>query len=172
MALRGQTWVKLEAEELWPRSQSLLQQLHNYPVGTSGQERESEAKGNKYNITPVRREFLSNFRCVLCLEGGPDFESSILEGLAGRLNDGRYGLPFLGDNSFLPDRIESIDAPPETFWITQQEGEQDRSALVSRGTLWIDRGNMAKTKQVLLTHERAASTEPSDQAWFRMPQSP
>src|SRR5437762_680819 len=45
-----------------PLVQSIYQQLHNYPVGTSGQERAESAKGNKYNITPVRREFLSGLR--------------------------------------------------------------------------------------------------------------
>lgn len=35
-------------------------QRHNYPVGTSGEERAESAKGNKYNITPVRLLTMQN----------------------------------------------------------------------------------------------------------------
>jgi CRISPR-associated protein Cas5t len=51
-----------------PAVQTLYQQLHNYPVGTSGKERKDDAKGNKYNITPVRREFLTDLRAYICLD--------------------------------------------------------------------------------------------------------
>ena len=49
-----------EGRKSVPSVHTVFQQLHNYPVGTSGQERAESAKGNKYNITPVRREFLSD----------------------------------------------------------------------------------------------------------------
>src|SRR4051794_40033355 len=53
----------------FPRVQTVFQQLHNYPVGASGQERAESARGNKYNINPVRREFLSGLRAVVALDG-------------------------------------------------------------------------------------------------------
>ena len=51
-----------------PQVHTIYQQLHNYPVGASGKERKEDAKGNKYNITPVRREFLSDLRAFVLLD--------------------------------------------------------------------------------------------------------
>ena len=51
-----------------PAVQTIFQQLHNYPVGASGKERKDDAKGNKYNITPVRREFLSGLHAVVAID--------------------------------------------------------------------------------------------------------
>ncbi len=71
-----------------PAVQTVFQQLHNYPVGASGKERKEDAKGNKYNITPVRREFLSDVRAVVALDFLDDpeeIEARVLEGLRGDL---------------------------------------------------------------------------------------
>ena len=68
----------------YPTVQTIYQQLHNYPVGTSGEERAESAKGNKYNITPVRREFLSGLRAVVCLDGNPELEERVRQGLKGQ----------------------------------------------------------------------------------------
>ena len=61
---RGQS---IPEELLFPRVHSTFQQLHNYPVGGSGKARAADCHGNKYNITPVRREFLSGLRAVIQL---------------------------------------------------------------------------------------------------------
>src|SRR4051794_13734226 len=103
-----------------PTVQSLYQQLHNYPVGASGKERKEDAKGNKYNITPVRREFLADLRAVVGLDffQNPEVEQQIRRGLAGGAPESgpRYGLPFLGDNAFLIDRIDVHDGPVPARW--------------------------------------------------------
>ena len=49
-----------------PAIHTMYQQLHNYPVGASGKDRQQDAKGNKYNITPVRREFLVGHPRLTC----------------------------------------------------------------------------------------------------------
>src|SRR5947209_665819 len=85
--------------ERYPRVQTVFQQLHNYPVGTSGQERAESTKGNKYNITPVRREFLTGLRAIIALDSNPDLEDRVRRGLRGEFNVRRYGLPFLGANA-------------------------------------------------------------------------
>src|SRR5579872_2324953 len=36
----------------YPRMATMFQQLHNYPVGASGNERAATTFGNKYNISP------------------------------------------------------------------------------------------------------------------------
>ncbi len=58
---RGQV-IPFELKNPFPRVQTVFQQLHNYPVGTSGAERAESTKGSKYNIAPVRREYLSGLR--------------------------------------------------------------------------------------------------------------
>jgi CRISPR-associated protein Cas5t len=100
----------------YPLVQTVYQQLHNYPVGASGQERAESARGSKYNITPVRREFLSGLRAVVCLDGNAELEHRVREGLRGERNGGRYGLPFLGDNQFLLDRLQEIPGPRPVYW--------------------------------------------------------
>src|SRR5438477_381989 len=87
-----------DGHDPYPIVQTIYQQLHNYPVGTSGQERADSAKGSKYNITPVRRELLSGLQALICIDGNPDLEARLRRGLQGDFNDSRYGVPFLGDN--------------------------------------------------------------------------
>ena len=111
--------------ELFPRTQSVFQQLHNYPVGASGKERADSTKGSKYNIAPVRREFLSGLRAVIAVETDPDTTARIRQGLGTNPPGPRYGVPFLGDNSFLPDRLEELTEPGPVRWyerITSKTG--------------------------------------------------
>src|SRR5262249_40121856 len=91
----------------FPRVHSVYQQLNNYPVGASGEARAADAKGNKYNITPVRREFLSDLKAVIAVDGEPEFENRVRDGLSAP-NADRYGVPFLGDNAFLLDYLRIV----------------------------------------------------------------
>jgi CRISPR-associated protein Cas5t len=99
----------------FPLVQSVYQQLHNYPVGASGVARAAECYGNKYFISPVRREFLSDLRAIISLDGAPDLENGIRRGLRGESPNDRYGLPFMGDNSFLLDRLEEVALASDRF---------------------------------------------------------
>ncbi|MEJ7595315.1 MAG: type I-MYXAN CRISPR-associated protein Cas5/Cmx5/DevS [Planctomycetaceae bacterium] len=169
--LRGKgTLVPIQDAEMFPRVQTVFQQLHNYPVGASGKEKAEACKGNKYNITPVRREFLSDIRAVIALRSSADFENRICQGLAGQLNSGRYGVPFLGDNSFLPDRLEKISAAIPTRWFEQlgpasEMGMRDRAA---RLTISVDRAHLSRTTSGLFAPTTEASSAPSDNAWIQM----
>jgi CRISPR-associated protein Cas5t len=137
----------------FPSVQTLYQQLHNYPVGASGKERKEDAKGNKYNLTPVRREFLSDLRACVCLDGNPDLERQVREGLSGLApaSGARYGLPFLGDNAFLIDRITLLDRPVQAHWYCRitDEDEAGLKPYTTRLTIWIDRQDMSRTRSAL-----------------------
>jgi CRISPR-associated protein Cas5t len=151
--------------EPFPRVQSVYQQLHNYPVGSSGAERAESAKGNKYNITPVRREFLTDLRAVICLDGNGDLENRIRRGLRGEFNADRYGLPFLGDNSFLLNRLEELDQMPAAHWyrrITDTGGLPH--PRTNRLTVWIDRANSSRTISYLYAPGDATAEIPAA-AW-------
>jgi CRISPR-associated protein Cas5t len=150
----------------YPRVQSVYQQLHNYPVGTSGSERAESARGNKYNITPVRREFLSALRAIVCVDGNDDLEDLVRRGLRGELNADRYGLPFLGDNSFLLDRLEEIDQVPAVHWyrlVTDAGGVPH--PRTTRLTVWIDRANLSRTVSNLYAPAEDATIEIPAAAW-------
>lgn len=77
-----------------PIQQSLFCQYHNYPIGTTGKDYAINTRGNKYNITPVRKSFLSDLRAYVCVDGNCELEKMILEGIAGK-KPRSYGLPFL-----------------------------------------------------------------------------
>lgn len=154
-----------------PTVHTIYQQLHNYPVGASGKERQADAKGNKYNITPVRREFLSDIRAFVLLDffDHPEVEGLIRSGLKGESarSRERYGLPFLGDNSFLIDRIDVCDRPVEALWYRRvvSESEADVARLTTRLTIWIDRADMSRTQSALFAPDEAASEEAPDPSW-------
>lgn len=146
---------------------SLFQQLHNYPVGNTGAEHAPACKGNKYNITPVRRAFLSNLRIYIGLRGDEALAEQVRDGLAGR-GPARYGLPFLGDNNFLPDRIDLIDSPgPARWWLPVQDHEAPDGPIpeVARLTVTIDRQDLSRTISRLFRPLEAASDLVPAEAW-------
>lgn len=155
--------------ECYPQIQTIYQQLHNYPVGSSGNDRAELTFGNKYNITPVRREILCNVRVVAMVDGGEEIENCVCNTLANGASSSRYGLPFLGDNSFLPDRIDVLDTLPMINWyecIT--ETDEKIRPRTTRLTVWIDRADMSKTVSHLYAPTEKPTTEPPDSAWTRV----
>ena len=149
--LRHNKLVPLDdGEEIFPSVQTIYQQLHNYPVGASGGQRAATTFGNKYNITPVRREFLINLRAIIAIDANADMEQRIRDGMAGLAAEERYGLPFLGDNALLLDRVESIDELPPACWYERVSADQNAiRPRTTRLTIWIDRADMSKTKSAL-----------------------
>ncbi len=152
----------------FPALHSLFQQLHNYPVGTTGKERAGATKGAKYNIIPVRRELLSGLKAYICLDGNSELEALLLEGLAGKGRQ-RYGLPFLGDNNFLIDRFEPVSDPLPAYWYEMvdesEEGVRDR---VTRLSITIDRADMSRSRSALFAPTETKMTEPPPKAWVEI----
>ncbi len=155
------------------RVRTAYQQLHNYPVGTSGQERAEAAWGNKYNITPVRRELLMDLRAFLVLKA-PELEDRVRRGLRGELNEGRYGLPFLGDNSFLIDRIEELPLIPLAHWY-EKVSETSAGGLLpgtARLTIRIDRADLSQTTSALFARTEEPMNAIPEAAWVEFLPSP
>lgn len=163
---RGRSIPLADGEEAFPRVQTVYQQLHNYPVGASGGDRAETTFGNKYNITPVRRELLVTLRAVIALEASPELEGKIRRGIGGSLQAARYGLPFLGDNAFLPDRIELLETMPSAYWYERliTDGEKVRQRA-TRLTVWIDRADMSRTRSELYAPGGSPSTAIPSVAW-------
>jgi CRISPR-associated protein Cas5t len=168
-------FVEIPEPDRYPRVATVYQQLHNYPVGDAKPKGASEkpsvagmkrAKGNKYNITPVRREFLVGLRAVVAVNAKPDLETNIRLGLSGELRAGRYGLPFLGDNAFLPDRIDPLDIPPAAHWYERVTADAATiRPRTTRLTVWIDRADMSCTSSALFAPTPEATTAPPPNAW-------
>lgn len=153
----------------FPLQHSIYQQLHNYPVGSSGKERKATTKGNKYNITPARRSFMSNIKAYIAMRGNDELENWVIEGLAGR-RPRSYGLPFLGDNNFLIDRLELVAEPKEASWFVvvneaEEKGVRDH---IARLTITIDRENMANTKSALFAPVAEPCREIPEKAWVQV----
>jgi CRISPR-associated protein Cas5t len=174
---RVQTKTVAEAEQ-YPRVQTIYQQLHNYPVGDSpakkGQPRPSQlgflrAKGNKYNITPVRREILCDVRAVAVVDGNTEIEGLIRQALRKGASPRRYGLPFLGDNSFLPDRIETLDALPPVHWYERVTAKEEKlRPRTTRLTIWVDRADSSQTISDLFAPTAEAMVEIPSGAWVEI----
>ena len=155
----------------YPTVQTIYQQLHNYPVGASGKGRKEDAKGSKYNITPVRREFLADLRAVIALDFG---EQAEVEGLIRRALDKvsptyerDYGLPFAGDNAFLLDKLVVCDGPVAAHWYCRLGDDDDAGPAPNstRLTTWIDRRDMSATRSALFAPTEAESAEVPESAW-------
>lgn len=155
-----------EDPDAFPRVQSIYQQLHNYPVGASGKERADDCKGSKYNITPVRREFLSELRAVVGIDSDEGTLDRVRRGLAGEFP--RYGLPFLGDNNFLLDRAELRDAPGATYWFMPvRESDSGSRPRTTRLTILIDRADLSRTESALFAPaDRQPNDQPPPAAWI------
>ena len=167
----------------FPREQDLFQQLHNYPVGDEKMEDPLEpgckigkkaegkrrCKGSKYNISPVRRSFLSDFKALICIDGNRELEKDVASGLAGE-KTGRYGLPFLGDNSFLPDKLLLLEELAEAWWYSTVEKNDDdvQKERIVRVTVSIDRMDMSRTKTVLYAPSKKKSREVPEKSWIEM----
>lgn len=144
----------------------LYQQLHSYPVGTSGSEMRVRAHGNKYWIAPARREILIGIVATVGARGPVDLIARVVDGLAGKLEAPRYGLPFAGDNQFLFSRIDPSRTSPVAHWyvpVTDLTGARKTTRLTTN----IDRGDASRTEAPLF----APTPEPvacPDVAWVRI----
>jgi CRISPR-associated protein Cas5t len=153
----------------WPVVHSMFQQLHNYPVGMSGKDRVDDCRGNKYNIQPIRREFLSGIDAIVCARGDGAVEEKVRLGVRGTQAGPRYGLPFLGDNSFLIDRITEGSDGVEAYWLLPMIGSAGLASRATRLTVAIDRADMTRTKSALLALPETKSAEPPEGAWLAVP---
>jgi len=155
----------------FPEIQSIYQQLHNYPVGTTGQEHAEACKGSKYNIQPVRREFLSGLDAYVCLRGNTGLEEQVRQGLRegerwapeGRF---RYGLPFLGDNNFMIDLMKEELSPGLAHWYSRlTKNNSDLTDRLCRLTVRISRYDMSQTQSLLYAPLKDPVEQIPESAW-------
>jgi len=159
-----------------PEAQSIYQQLHNYPVGSTGKDRAADCKGNKFNIQPIRRELLSGIDAsIWCRAHDPALEDRVRSGLKGYWDapGRRYGLPFLGDNNLLIDVLREEASPPPAQWLRLvRRTERDFDSGRMRLTVAIHRADMTATRAHLFTWTKALTAEPPEDAWVSVPGVP
>lgn len=145
---------------------TLYQQLHGYPVGSSGKELRARAHGQKFWIAPAKRELLVGLVCRVGVRGDAAMVDRIPLGLAGTLEGDRYGLPFAGDNQFLFSRIDVVSDDGTARWfVPLQPG--DAPPASTRLTTVIDRADASRTVAPVFapTQEPCACPEG---AWTRI----
>ena len=146
----------------------LSQQLHSYPVGSSGKELAKKTFGAKYWISPIRREVLIDLKLIVGIKAEDSFCDRIKQGLNGELDESRYGLPFAGDNNFLFDNIQVLESPPLARWYSPIEENSPPSRGKCRLNTWIDRADNTKTKTEIFAPTDFV-LEPPESAWIRLP---
>lgn len=152
-----------------PETATLLQQLHNVPVGKVPPENWERTKGCKPNIKPVRREVLVDFEAVVAVRCEEELRSRIVAGLNGEFNSDRYGLPFAGDNNFLFDEIEVLSAIEPVAWYSRMADDDLPRPGVCRLTTWIDRDKSHQTKVEPFAPVSDPTVEPPPGAWTSLP---
>lgn len=167
---------------LMPGKGVLFQQLHALPVGSTNKHRIPLTKGNKHHISPGRRQLLCGVRGVCVVKGESEFESRLraaLKETPWNLESGapRYGLPFLGDNSFMLEELESVDlnSDLEVEWIVRTDPESDddfdgdlQARAPFRLTLWTDRAGMKTTRSAFFVASSGRLSTIPAQAWVRV----
>lgn len=146
----------------------LSQQLHSYPVGSSGKELAKKTFGAKYWISPVRRQVLIDLELIIGIKAENDFCDRIKQGLNGELECNRYGLPFAGDNNFLFEDIQILKTPPMARWYFPIKDDSPPSRGKCRLTTWIDRADNTKTKTEIFAPTDFV-LEPPESAWISLP---
>jgi CRISPR-associated protein Cas5t len=154
-----------------PEINSLYQQLHVIPVGSSGKENAERTKGSKYFIRPVRREILSNLDVMIGIQSDDsELKQKVISGLKGEYKPSRYGLPFAGDNNLLFDSIEVFDeSPVSAFWYIKIDDESIVETDTARLTVGIDRLDNSETIAPLFAITKGKSNIPPPNAWVRTP---
>lgn len=150
----------------------LYQQLHTYPVGSSGKELRARTHGAKYWIAPARRELLVDFDCMIAARGPNDVLDAIRAGLRGERTGSRYGLLHAGDNNLLVDRVEVIEQPPPCHWYAPlRPGAAPRPGSC-RLTIGINREDSSATSSATYAPVSMASEQPPAEAWTWVPRQP
>lgn len=149
----------------------LYQQLHGYPVGNSSANLAEKTHGAKYHIAPARRELLVGLDVVIGARALDDDGARVLDrvakGLAGELDCERYGLPFVGDNNLLIDRVDVASEPFCACWYTPvRPGDSAREGTV-RLTSVIDREDSARTVAGLFAPLEKGTRDVPAGAWVR-----
>jgi CRISPR-associated protein Cas5t len=122
-------------------------------------------KGSKYNVIPVRREFLSNLKGYIMIDANRQLEEQVRKGWVGEISR-RFGLPFVGDDNFLLDRLEEVQTPEAALWFTRVE-ESDKGLAEGqfRSTILIDREDSSKSRSILVVPGRQKTPQPPEKAW-------
>ena len=108
----------------------------------------------------------------------PEFEERLRVGLSGEpLEQERYGVPFLGDNSFMLEELEIIEpgqSAPVSWIVRDREDDFDFLGSTGAGltpfrlTIWADREGMSQTRSEFFVTEDGEWNSPPESAWVKV----
>jgi CRISPR-associated protein Cas5t len=146
----------------------LLQQMHNYPVGSTGKEHKPKTHGSKHGIEPTYRETIVNLDMMLGVVADSTLINRIKQGLTGTDDRPRYGFPFAGDSTYLFDRIDCLEEPLPAHWFVPIDSNLQLEPGAVSLTVEIDRLSPSKTKSLLFAATKDSLTFLPDRAWLSM----
>lgn len=144
----------------------LYQQLHSYPVCSgTGKNLKNLSKGQKYWIAPVYREILTNIDIIIGVKNiDNEIKNKIIYNI--KYSGDRYGLPFLGDNNYLIDKLDILENPIEAFWYNKlPENVNEHIKNTCKLSIKIDRENNSKTKSMIYYRNEYKELLPNDNSW-------
>lgn len=107
-------------------------------------------KGNKrvQCVSPVKKEFLSNIKLYLLIDGDEVVENTIIKCLNGELESIFNNTPYIGDNNFTIDIIKKVDNIEDCYWWYPIEDFDDFPEIgkkIDQMTITINRKESHKT---------------------------
>jgi CRISPR-associated protein Cas5t len=93
-------------------------------------------------------------------------EQQVREGLKGE-RQRAYGLPFLGDNNFLLDRLDLVGDRQPAYWLEKITSDNDEELRpgTTRLTATINRANMSQSRSMLYAPSAQLLIDIPEKAW-------
>lgn len=122
-------------------------------------------KGGHFNLRPFWREVLVGLEGYIGLDHS-ELESLVRLGINQPSELRYWGLPFLGDNNFLVERIDAFDRPSACQWLCPLTGDETpNGGRLFYLTVWTDYQDSTGSKSLLFYLENADDAAPQ-KAWI------
>lgn len=146
----------------------VLQQLHKMPQTNPSPEVLDRAKGNKPKVDIFRRDYLRSLEGFIGLQNSEELEALVRRGINEPSTLSYWGLPFMGDNNFFVETLETKDRPSRCRWFypfkEHNLGEGERLYYFS---VWTDyEPNPTSSSRLFALSDVKDSLEKDDEAWI------
>ena len=126
-------------------------------------------RGFRCSLFFVHNYFDRNFRQFNSLNGGQNKPCRYIQGIKGNTKR-LYGLPFLGDNNFLIDKLIVIkpEKLKDAYWYIPEKKVRELMDNSTRMTITINRSDMSKTKSMLFVPVKEEAGYIPEKAWIEV----
>jgi CRISPR-associated protein Cas5t len=126
--------------------------------------REIATNGGQLTLRPFWREVLSGLEGYIGLDF-PHLEKLVESGINNPASLDYWGLPFLGDNNFFLEKVDTCSHPPLCRWFYPFDGNQlSRGERLHYLSIWTDYEANVNSKGMLFALSQPQTT-PAPKAW-------